>query len=191
MTDEAKTNDSNKPTKTFRDKNDLLWTVELDIPTMRRIKDAVGIDLTAPLSGGGKKTFQRQWDQISNDTFKLVDMLYVACESQCNDRGLTDEDFGRSLDQDSLDLGLQAFMVAYTDFFPPKHRRAMLKAMELTKERVAELPETEITDQMVTNMVDKAFDRLKAQTAKVKAELMSGNSSTICSESSEPETGPV
>jgi len=105
---------------TFKDTNGRSWTLSLDGPKIKRIRDACGIDLGA-IDG-------KAYERMDADPTLLVDVLWLLCEKEAKEAGVTDEQFGMALVGDAIDEATEAVLDAITDFFP-KRRRELLKAL--------------------------------------------------------------
>lgn len=147
------------------------YVVKIDVPTIKRVRAALQIDLLGILTD--KELLMR----ITSDPILLVDVLYVICESQVLAAEKTDEDFGRSLAGDAIDAAVTAFCEALVDFFPTTRRgllQTTLAGIKRAESRGAEMLRAKLTDD--------AVDRLAtAELAKAEAEidrLLSANAGT-------------
>ncbi|HEX4123766.1 MAG TPA: hypothetical protein VHY37_03505 [Tepidisphaeraceae bacterium] len=75
--------------QTFTDAADRQWTVAIDAPAIRRVRELLDIDLKDARTG---KLMHRL-----ADTATMVNVLYVLCQDQANQRGMTDKEFGRAM----------------------------------------------------------------------------------------------
>ena len=109
--------------KTFKDPAGQVWTIDVTVNTVRRIKSLLGVNLQEVITGD-------LLERMSSDVILLVDMLYVACKDEADARGITDEKFGALLGGDVLESATIAFMEALINFFPLGRRKLLQKAME-------------------------------------------------------------
>ena len=54
-----------------------------------------------------------------------VNALWILCQDQAQERGLTDDDFCRAIDADCLEQMQSALVLALVDFSPPARRPAL------------------------------------------------------------------
>ena len=121
--------------KTFTDNADRTWTVSINVNTIKRVRDVLGIDLLS-IAGGGEENGKDPplLYRLSDDPVLLVNVLYVVCEPQCTKLGVSDEDFGASLGGDSIETAVNALLDGLIDFFPSGRRRLLATALAKTRE---------------------------------------------------------
>lgn len=107
----------------FTDAQDREWSVFIDIPTVKKLRSH-DLDVLNFFSGE-MEVFQ----SVVGDPVRLVDTLWLICESQIEDRGMDEEDFARSLHGDSLMHAAEALVEGICDFFPDPKRRASIRMM--------------------------------------------------------------
>ena len=118
----------------FTDTKERVWEVELNVRQMKRVRDALGIDLVNVIQAGRDGTVATDTlDRVANDPILLVDILWVLCEGQAKAAGVTDEDFGSSLAGDSIETATRAFLDELVDFFPGARRLILKKAVGLAR----------------------------------------------------------
>ena len=118
----------------FTDTKDRVWEVELNVRQMKRVRDALGIDLVNVIQAGRDGTVATDTlDRVANDPILLVDILWVLCEGQAKAAGVTDDDFGSSLAGDSISDATRAFLDELVDFFPGARRLFLKKAVDLAR----------------------------------------------------------
>lgn len=140
--------------KTFRDNQNREWTIAINIGTMRRIRDLTGLDLAGDLTTAMKT--------LEGDILLLVDVIYVACKPQADEREISDEQFGESFDESVVVEAGQAFLEEFANFFQPAKRRvlttAMRKATELQQQRATQMPTDEEVEQTVETNWKKTME---------------------------------
>ena len=120
--------------KTFTDNKGRTWEVALNIRQMKRVRDVLGVDLVNVISAtkdGGVST--DTLERVANDPILLVDILWVLCENQAKEAGISDEDFGSSLAGESVEDATRAFLDELVDFFPGARRLYLRKAVDLAR----------------------------------------------------------
>lgn len=108
--------------KSFTDSNGKDWTVAINVTSVKRVRDKLDIDLL-DLS---EALFKR----LLTDPVTLVDVLYVVCETQANDRQITDEQFGEAMVGDAIDKGTTALLESLAEFFPKAKRAVLQRAVQ-------------------------------------------------------------
>ena len=69
----------------------------------------------------------KEINAVFDDAILVIDMIYLCCEKQCIDRGITDEEFGESLYGDCIVDAQKGFVEALHDFFPQGVTKLMLE----------------------------------------------------------------
>jgi hypothetical protein len=128
----------------FKDKNGREWQVNFTVGVMRDVKRELGVDLLGPEPVTGAAG-------IFQNIGTLIDVAWLAARDQAGT--VTDEEFGRALDAESV-LSLQRAVVeGLVDFFPrPATKRALAEAIVLM-------------DKMMSKAVEEALKKAE------KAEL--------------------
>lgn len=148
----------------FTDNAGRNWRVNLTVSAVKRVRDLCDFDLLAEDLGAMVL-------ELASDIVKVVDILYVICQPEANERGVTDEQFGEGLAGDALQLGADALIDCLVEFMPKKKRREYLRktweaindAMEKTEQAALEVVESEAMGKLITTNIEKA-----------KAEAMAG-----------------
>lgn len=107
----------------FNDTPGREWIIKITFGELRRIRDELSFDLTKILDGGEES-------QRITDPILLVDIIYLLIEAKANERSVTPEDFGRSLDGETLEKATEAMTGALIDFFPPARRDLYRRAIQ-------------------------------------------------------------
>jgi hypothetical protein len=108
------------------------------------------------------------------DECLLVDVIYLLCRDQCEQRKLSDEDFGRAMSGEAIDGACKALLEGLADFFRDPVKRRVLK-IGLEKGVAAEAEALHKLEQMEQT---GEIDQLVRQS-------ISGNPSTKLPESSD------
>ena len=134
----------------FTDSHGEQWLVSLDVNRLKRLKEC-GIDLAAMLNSG------EMVEQMHTDPIMLVDMLYVLCERQAKDQGVTDEQFGgRVASAAAIESAADALLEAIAAFFGGRGKVA-LAAMR----KIQQL-EAEVTDRMAQRLESASPEELSS-----------------------------
>lgn len=126
----------------FEDKTGQSWNVELTVGIIENVKDRLEIDLFDPV--GDDTQLIAKLAPISTTNIKLfIDMIWVVCEEQCNERELSSAQFGGLLNAESLKGIYTAFYEEWELFFQSLGRKDLgeiIKKMNsLIQEGVAEV----------------------------------------------------
>ena len=57
-------------------------------------------------------------EKLINDPILLCDVIYCVCMEEADSRGVSDEDFGRAMAGDAIELATTALLEELVDFFP-------------------------------------------------------------------------
>lgn len=129
----------------FRDLNQREWTIRLDVPLVRRIAEVTGIKLTDLRAD----PFLR----MSTDPCLLVDVLWLLCERQAKEAGISDIQFGEAIG-DQIDAATEAMQDAIVNF-SHSSKRSLLRSL------IAE------NSTMQTEAMTMAMTDLKAERGKI------------------------
>lgn len=149
----------------FTDSKGREWSVALDGWQINKLKndlDFVAVDFDSI-------------EKARTDYGLLANVLFVLCETEAKSRGVTDEDFGRSLFGKAIEDGRDAYINATIDFFPPSQQpaaKSVLEKLSTIQSRAVTLAGKKVNslemDQMIEREMAKAekeIDNLLAGTA--------------------------
>ena len=123
----------------FKDNQGRSWNFALNVWEMKRIRASLGVDLVNAVALGKDGNVQADLvDRIANEPCLLVDILWVVCEEQTKEDGVSDVDFGSSLAGDAVEEATRAFLDELVDFFPGARRLFLRKAVELARRYAAQ-----------------------------------------------------
>ncbi len=115
--------------KTFRDTAGREWAITVDVNAIKRV-------LKAPIEHLGEPVKVNLLELVDpdGDLLKKVvaypplvcDIAYALCKPQCDEKNVSDEEFGRAMGGDVLERVLDLLIEETVDFFP-QGRRAVLK----------------------------------------------------------------
>ena len=115
--------------KTFNDNAGRTWTVAINVDTVKRVKSLLSVNLMEVIEGR-KDDPESLLGRLSSDPVLLCDVIYAVCKPEADAKGVTDEDFGRAMAGDAIDMGTQALLEELCDFFPQGRRKLLRKALE-------------------------------------------------------------
>lgn len=127
------------------------WSVEINVPAMRRVKELTGKHLGKLLENECAL-----FSEITSDPILFADVLRAICSPQITERNLTAEQFEESLAGDAAERAAEAFWGAVVDFSPSRIRQPLrdlaTKGEQLRTEAAKRL--TELIPQLPTDLVD-------------------------------------
>jgi len=132
---------------TFRDAEGREWQIAVNVATIKRVRDALDLDL---LAAGDPDPTKDAIVRLAGDPILLADTLFVLCREQAETRGVTDEQFGAALAGDPIDRATEALLAEIVDFTPaPRDRergRKVLQKMNQVIERGRDLLDQRLND---------------------------------------------
>ena len=146
--------------RTFKDSEGREWIVGVTVDTVKRVRGTLDVDLLEAASGD---VFMR----LASDPILLCDVLYVVCKPQADERQISDEDFGRSLNGDVIEKATDAFLEELIDFFPQGRRKVMRRLKERS---------TELTDRAMESILKRADDPAIEEMMEAEIEKALGQS---------------
>ena len=108
--------------KTFKDNADRIWSVTINVDAIKRVRSLLQVDLMEAVEG---KLIER----LMADPVLLCDVIYCVCKDEADARGVTDEEFGRAMAGDAIELATTALLEELVDFFPQGKRQLLRKAL--------------------------------------------------------------
>lgn len=134
----------------FKDTTGREWLVVVNVAQVKRVREQLRINLADPNEGN-------LLEQLT-DPVTFVDVLFVLCQSQAKEAGVSDVQFGESMGGDALDDGLMALGGALADFFRGPKRKIWEQAVKLTRKHLAKL-EAVLTERAneIEAMAEKAI----------------------------------
>jgi len=118
----------------FRDKNDKEWTITVNISTMKRVRDLLDVNLMDMVGGDLAQ-------RLAGDPVLLVDVIYGCVKPQADAAGISDEQFGDSLNGDSIDDASRVLLDSLINFSPKARGTVLRKAADKMKILQAEVLE--------------------------------------------------
>ena len=131
-----------------------VWEVVLDVATVKRVKELTGCNVGIILND----RMQALADLVG-DPVLLIDVVYAICKPQCEQRGISDEEFGQSFSGQTLQDAYDAFMQALIDFFPNRQSRILQNLVKTTNQAAevlatkAEKQTAELTAETLLDLV--------------------------------------
>ena len=149
---------------TFADTQGRTWTVTINVDVIRRVRSLLNINLLEAIEG-------RLLERLITDPVLLCDILFVVIQPEAIAKVVSDEDFGRSLGGDVLDLATTALLEELVDFFPSAKRTVFRKALIKLKQLETLAIET-ATQRLESSELEQ---RMRAAISGTPAASMSGS----------------
>ncbi|GIX05053.1 MAG: hypothetical protein KatS3mg114_0922 [Planctomycetaceae bacterium] len=158
--------------KTFTDRQGRSWTIEINYTSLRRVKAATDVDLTRLVDPKSDVM-----GQLTGDPFILFDCLVALLQPQLDDKGITAEQFGESLDEESADKAAVALIEAAIDFFQ-EGKRMLLKRAFAKVTTAAQRRQTASLDQAMRAVESPEFEQAIETALDEASRSTSGSSAT-------------
>ena len=95
--------------KTFTDNTGRTWTLSVTVGTIKRVRALCGVDLANIITmESGKTPNVGLLERLAADPVLLVDVLFAVCKPEADAKGITDEEFGRAMAGDAIELAATA-----------------------------------------------------------------------------------
>jgi len=163
--------------KTFTDNQGRSWRIDVNVASVKRVRDLLDVDLLELGTEGAKNREEEALIfKLIADPVLLCNVIYCLCLPQAEKAKISDEDFGRAMAGDAIDRATKALLEEIVGFFPnPRDRARVGKVLETT-----------------WRLIEKAQDVMDARLASGQLERQAeevlrnlGGSSTNVPESSE------
>lgn len=106
---------------TFKDKNSREWLIEIDYPTIKRVKLKTGFNLLSILDADKAEAI---------DQLKMLEILFSICEPQAGKESVNEDQFIAMLNTDSVMDATSAIMEGLANFSPSRLRPSIHKAIQ-------------------------------------------------------------
>ncbi len=112
--------------KTFNDLTGRVWTISVNVDALKRVRSLLSVNLMEVIEG-------KLLEQLISDPVLLCDIIYVLCKPEADAQEVSDEEFGRSMAGDAIELATTALLEELAEFFPLEKRRLLQKALTKLK----------------------------------------------------------
>ena len=120
--------------KSFTDNLGRTWTLVVNVAAIKRVRALCGVDLNAIVEIDKENNPTAELlERLSTDPVLLVDVLYAVCKTECDQKGVSDEDFGAAMAGDAIEQATAALLDEVVDFFPTAKRAALQKILAATR----------------------------------------------------------
>jgi hypothetical protein len=104
----------------FADATGRKWAVDINVPSMKRVKESTGKHLGKLLENECALLHE-----ITSDAILFSDVLRAICAKQITEQRMADDDFDALLGGDVAEKAVEAFWEAVVDFSPSRIRQAL------------------------------------------------------------------
>ena len=120
--------------KSFTDNLGRTWTLVVNVAAIKRVRALCGVDLNAIVEiDKDNNPTAELLERLSTDPVLLVDVLYAVCKTECDQKGVSDEEFGAAMAGDAIEQATAALLDEVVDFFPTAKRAALQKILAATR----------------------------------------------------------
>lgn len=173
---------------TFKDNGGREWTVEVNVAALKRVRGLTGTDLMQVVEGTGGLI-----ERLIRDPVLLCDVVYTVCKPEADQRGVSDEEFGRAMAGDAIEHATAALLEELVSFCPsPRDRRNLGRVLTATKgvmDKARELVEKRIDRLVEGGELERIAEAAMASVGGVEPP-MPGTSSGAAPASSASTPGP-
>lgn len=111
--------------ETFRDKNGMVWNIELNVGTARKVKGDCDVDLLNTIAIDANGLNVSVLDALAEDSYLLVNVLISLCRRQMAERRITEEDFCELFDGNVIQEAVDALIREVINFSQPSKRKIL------------------------------------------------------------------
>lgn len=148
--------------KPFRDTAGREWAITIDVNAIKRVMKAPIEHLGEPLKVNLLALVEPDSDLLKKvvEYPPLVcDIAYAICKPQCDEKNVSDEEFGRAMGGDVLEKVLDCILEETVDFFP-QGRRTVLQKVLGKSQTFAAKAKTLMAARLESGELDAAIDAL-------------------------------
>jgi len=140
--------------RTFTDNAGRTWTVAVNVDAIKRVRGLLDVDLLGIVEG-------KLVERLIRDPVLLCDVVYAVCKPEADEKGVSDEDFGRAMAGDAIEHATKALLEDLVDFFQNRRDRENLRrvlgAVQQVMDRARDLIEQRIAAGELEKVVERAL----------------------------------
>lgn len=136
----------------FKDKKGGVWTIDVDLEFITRVKRACGINVVDLVMGEAGKG-------LAEDPEKVGQLLWSICEPEALGRGTEPENFPKLFNGEAIDNAVIALSLAVRDFLSPSRQALATKILEKGNQ-VAEAARATVLQKIESIDVSKLVTKL-------------------------------
>jgi len=150
--------------KTFRDTQGREWAISVDVNAIKRVMqsafdyqgESIKVNLLALVDSDS-----RLLPNLVEYPPLVCDIAYAICKPQCDEKAVSDEDFGRAMGGDVLENVLDCLLQEIVDFFPSGRRQVFRKVLDKAN-TFSEKVKALTAARLLTGELDTAIDAILA-----------------------------
>jgi len=108
--------------QTFKDNKDQVWTIQIDVGSIRRVKANTGVNLLAIDQPTDTHPDAPLFTSLSVDELLLCEVIFSLLYAEKEQRGISDDDLAARFEGDVLLRAVEAFWRSLIDFFQKRGR---------------------------------------------------------------------
>ena len=150
--------------KCFTDNAGRSWTIAINVDAIKRVRGLVDVDLLEVIEG-------KLIDRLIRDPVLLCDVVYAVCKPEADQKGVSDEDFGRAMAGDAIEQATGALLEELVGFSPsPRDRANLGRVLEATRrvmDRARDLVEQRLDSGELERISEQALERAMSSSGAV------------------------
>jgi len=140
--------------RTFTDNAGRTWTVAINVDAIKRVRGMLDVNLLEIVEG-------TLIERLIRDPVLLCDVVYAVCKPEADEKGISDEEFGRAMAGDAIEHATKALLEELVGFSPsPRDRANLQRVLETTwkvMDRARDLIEARLESGELDRMVEQAL----------------------------------
>lgn len=144
--------------RSFKDNEGRQWAVDINVAALKRVRGLTGTDLMQVVEG-------TLIEKLIRDPILLCDVVYAICKPEADGRGVSDEDFGRSMAGDAIEHATTAVLEELVGFCPSPRDRANLGRVLQATQKVMERARDLVEKRLDSGELDRLAERLLSEGA--------------------------
>ena len=150
--------------KSFTDNTGRTWTLAVTVGTIKRVRALCDVDLANIITiDSGATPKVDLLERLGSDPVLLEDVLFAAVKPEADAKGVTDEEVGRAMSGDAIEMATTALLDEVIDFFPETKRRVFRKILDAARRFEAKgkvALQTLLDDPALDGKIDTALAQL-------------------------------
>jgi len=140
--------------KAFTDNAGRTWTIAINVDAIKRVRGMLDVNLLEIVEG-------TLIERLIRDPVLLCDVVYAVCKPEADEKGISDEEFGRAMAGDAIEHATKALLEELVGFSPsPRDRANLQRVLETTwkvMDRARDLIEARLESGELDRVVERAL----------------------------------
>ena len=140
--------------KTFTDNAGRTWTIAINVDAIKRVRGTLDVNLLEVVEG-------TLIERLIRDPVLLCDVVYAVCKPEADEKGVSDEEFGRAMAGDAIVHATKALLEELVGFSPsPRDRANLTRVLETTwkvMDKARDLIEARLESGELDRVVEQAL----------------------------------